>query len=454
MNQPYHLIVIGFDEIVVNKYAELIFEQIDSGAINSWTLIDLRSESRNISERLAHVRIMPTDTVLLDDDRKGDERYCEEIIRGIIQDQQCRGVRCRSYIATEVRFHFQYTKILSRNGVECLVEKPVLAPMTGEIYDPDLISEQMQELSSNSELHNAPISVMTLSRYHTIYNDKYLKSLSDRVTAYQQPVTSLHLHAFGGVWNRTCEYRLREDHPYKYGYGMMMHGAYHYLDLAVLIIRMNFVLFDPQRLEIEVSSFSARPLDQSSRFSQKVSHMIDDSMRSSTYADSFFGETDVVSSFVVRDKHSGHAITIGSLSFEQSSPSLRKWAEFPDGLYNKNGRNSSVSIHTQLGPIFGSSITVQDVPDRTKASLDIIDAHARIQSSANAFLLNNESFLEEQEYNGLFHSDSNRELMRNWLQGDEVRSVLSSHRLTMELTKAITKGQNCSTSVCIPLSYE
>jgi hypothetical protein len=295
---------------------------------------------------------------------------------------------------------------------------------------------------------------MTLSRYHDIYNNVYLKQIADRVEKYQQPVTSLHLHAFGGVWNRSIEYRMRDDHPYKYGYRMMMHGAYHYLDLAAQILQLNATLFNPGDLVVEISCFSARPLDQSLRFSKSISTRIDDVEYEDSYADPYFGEVDIVAAFSLRHKPSDKIITIGSLSFEQSSPSLRNWADFLPGVYNKNGRNSSVYINIQLGPIFGSSISVFDVPDETKKSLDIIDAYARVDCTANAFLLDDEVFLKKQEFHGLFHNNSNKKLMRRWLQRREDRSLLHSHRLTMELTKAMSLGQDIAQTIEVPLAYD
>ncbi|MDT0550635.1 hypothetical protein, partial [Streptomyces lonegramiae] len=38
---------------------------------------------------------------------------------------------------------------------------------------------------------------------------------------------------------------------------------------------------------------------------------------------------------------------------------------------------------------------------------------------------------------GLFHSDSNRQLMENWLRGTEHRSSLAAHLLPMRVTEAL-----------------
>ncbi|TFV32621.1 hypothetical protein E4K10_22810 [Streptomyces sp. T1317-0309] len=61
------------------------------------------------------------------------------------------------------------------------------------------------------------------------------------------------------MWNLQREFESRDDHPYKYGYGMMMHGAYHYVDLATQILSLNAELFSERQLRLEVSAFGAFP---------------------------------------------------------------------------------------------------------------------------------------------------------------------------------------------------
>jgi hypothetical protein len=76
------------------------------------------------------------------------------------------------------------------------------------------------------------------------------------------------------VWNTPEELSTREDHPYKYGYGMLMHGAYHYIDIAAQFLELNRKLFPGKKLSITLSSFSAHPFDQNVRVSKKVNELI------------------------------------------------------------------------------------------------------------------------------------------------------------------------------------
>jgi hypothetical protein len=126
------------------------------------------------------------------------------------------------------------------------------------------------------------------------------------------------------------------------------------------------------------------------------------------------------------------------LSFEQTTPSIRDWAELPDGLYNVNGRTSSVDMEAQLSTLFSTHVHCYDIPRGVSA--DGIDAFARVITRANAALLPDEQYVSEESFDGLFHSDSNRRLMEHWLRGSEQRSSLASHLRPMQVTEALASS--------------
>lgn len=78
------------------------------------------------------------------------------------------------------------------------------------------------------------------------------------------------------MWNLQREFESRDDQPYKYGYGTMMRGAYHYVDLATRILSLNAEHFPERQLRLEVSAFGAFPVDQHQRFSQPIARTFQD----------------------------------------------------------------------------------------------------------------------------------------------------------------------------------
>lgn len=436
----HHLVVVGFDEIVANKYLSCIKDAIEAGHVDSYSVIDLESERPTIDERIQGVDLKPREVFYLPESGRGvtAQQTQPELIGAALRRLRLPELPTKVYIATEVRAHEAYLRYCVENGIDSLVEKPVLAPMADGRFAPTRITEVMRELIAQAGRTGAKHSVMTLSRYHRIYNGEVLRSLEERVRDWQAPVTSFHLRAAGGVWNLQHEYETRDDHPYRYGYGMMMHGAYHYVDLAVQCLSLNKLVFPDRRFRLEVSSFGAFPADQHLRIPKPAASRFEDGhprWPHSAILENAFGETDITATFRLVDVESERTLTIGTLSFEQTTPSVRSWRDLPDDVYNKNGRTSSVDLEAQLSTLYSAHVHCYDVPRGQNA--DRIDAFARLTTRANASLLPEEQYTSVRTFDGLFHSDSNRQLMENWLRGTENRSSLAAHLLPMQVTEAL-----------------
>ncbi len=442
---PYHLLIIGFDEIVENKYLAEVERAARTNCVLGYSVVDLESQRDSISERVEQLEFEPEVLHYLDDDSEAAIRKSfVSFFYGFIEKHHS----IRVYIATEVRAHEFYLRFFSERGIPTLVEKPVFAPMSSGRFRANLLSSTLSEIVNLSGDSSDSHSVMTLSRYHRIYNDLYINPLARLVDTWKAPVTSLHLRHSGGVWNRQAEYDWREDHPYKYGYGMMMHGAYHYVDLAAQILNLNRSALGDVAFRFCAKAYTASPTDQWCRVPKQASAMLGDddpNWGTAHTAPHQFGETDLVATFRVITVPDYRVVTLGTMAFEQTTPSIRSWGEFPNGLYNKNGRSSMVDIETQLSVIHASHVRVYDVPvegaiDGEIPRVDRIDAFARIERRSNGSLAPSLPFLERETYGGLFHSDSNKALMRHWLAGQENRSCLASHHLTVQLIQALLEA--------------
>jgi hypothetical protein len=436
-----HLVIIGFDEIVFNKYLELVIDAINTEVIDSYSIIDLEEQEINIQKQISKLRIKPIKTCFLKTQRsifkfKLSIEF-EKFIKGLKNDN----FHLKVYIATEVRSHEYYLKYCIDNDIDSLVEKPIFCPIHNDSYAANLIEPTMNSLLEKSLKNKNSHSVMTLSRYHKIYNELYLSELRKKILLWQTPVTSFHIRASGGVWNLNKEYDEREDHPYKYGYGMIMHGAYHYVDLAAQAMLLNRLIYPKVKMEICLSSYCAFPQDQSCRIrgihNDKLEHDNNYFEKKENKSHSY-GETDIVSSFSIKNIDTQQVLMLGTLSFEQTTPSIRNWVEFPEGVYNKNGRTSFVELETQLSTLHTSLIQCYDLP--LGKHPDKIDAYARILNRTNASIITDEEYISEKEYSGLFHNKSNKKLMKLWLLNQEVKSEISTHKFTMQLISLLSKS--------------
>ncbi|MFF0494512.1 hypothetical protein ACFYTQ_36310 [Nocardia sp. NPDC004068] len=436
MVETHQLVVVGFDEIVANKYMPCITRAVKDGCLQSYSIVDLESERQAVEERLAGVEVQPQKCVFLPS-RGRDVSSGQDEVRAALASAKVRGLPTMTYIATEVGSHEKYLRYCVEEGTASLVEKPVLAPLVAGRFEPTGISRAMAELIAAAQRRSTRHSVMTLSRYHRIYNDKLIAPLRERMLTWQAPVTSFHLRAAGGVWNLEHEYVIREDHPYRYGYGMLMHGAYHYIDLAVQILALNKLVLPDRPLRLQLCSFGAYPSDQRYRVPLQATARLGDHSPCPTFTreQGRYGETDVTSALRLIDIESGASITLGTLAFEQTTPSIRDWSILPNGIYNKNGRTSSVDVEAQLSTLYSVHVHCYDSP--TGTDVDRFGAVADIVTRSNASLMPGEQFVTQEGFEGVFHSDSNRELMQNWLRGTETRSQLSEHYLPMRVLEAL-----------------
>ncbi len=437
---PYHLIIVGFDEIVSNKYLGPIHDAIREGQILKYSILDLDSASVDVTSRLKAMATStpPARVTFIPDSDAFSDASAEWLMREV-HGAGAHDTPVRVYIATEARAHLSYLSACVEAGIDCLVEKPVFAPLSKEgVFEPSGITSTMYRLIRQAEASRSQNSVMTLGRYHEIFNDRFIDIIEVEAMRLASPVTSVHLQVSGGVWNRETEYQTRDDHPYKYGYGMMMHGAYHYLDILSQIIAINSRLVDGDSLDLELVAFGAFPRDQSQRLGPAVSALLDDG-RVGPAELNHMGETDAIAAFRLTSARTGRTVTLGSAAFEQTTPSMRHWSEFPEGEYNKNGRMSRVQLDAQLSTVLSAAVDVYDVPSPAngREALGEMSAIARLDVRANPLAFPDRAFITSQSFDGIFHRASNRALLENWVRGIETRSSLRHHLLPMALTEQI-----------------
>ncbi len=95
--------------------------------------------------------------------------------------------------------------------------------------------EQVLALAARSA-SNA--TVMVQRRAHPGY--LFVHSLlSDTVRRWGVPVSHLDVSHADGMWCMPGELATREQHPYKHGYGKLMHSGYHFVDLLAWLAAIN-----------------------------------------------------------------------------------------------------------------------------------------------------------------------------------------------------------------------
>ena len=436
-----HLVIAGFDDIIADKYMSCIEQAISDGHINGYSIIDLSSQQDWIERKLNKVSVQPELKYYIEVSEGKNKWADKEIFQPILNEIVLRKGEIKVYIATELKAHEEYLQYCVENNIDSLTEKPIFSPMNDGKFDPSSIDKKMRHLLLLAKEGSAKHSVTSLARYHAIYNDKGIDSIKERVKKYGGPLTSLHIRLAAGVWNTHVEYEVREDHPYKYGYGILMHSAYHYVDIVTQFLLLNFLIFPHDTLHLTLSSYGSFPVDQNDRIPKKYSTLFEDNKPSWSEIKNQkndYGETDIVSSFQLVNTTTNKVITLGTMSFEQTTPSIRTWKDIPPEIYNKNGRVTCTDFDAQLSTVFALNLRCFDVPG--KGQIDEIKAFARIETRANATLLVDEEFYTKEEFADVSHNISKCALISSWLAGKEEKSTLQSHFIVMKVLQSLAES--------------
>ena len=143
-------------------------------------------------------------------------------------------------------------------GVHALVDKPPTLPVP---FDPDRILAEFDSVLDLARDSLSDVAVTVQRRHHPGYKLVH-KLVSDVVQTWGVPLSFVDIYHGDGMWCMPGELATREQHPYKYGYGKVMHSGYHFLDLLLWLQSVNDTLLPdakrPDSMEVTSRHLSAQ----------------------------------------------------------------------------------------------------------------------------------------------------------------------------------------------------
>ena len=163
-------------------------------------------------------------------------------------------------ISTEPKAHKPYVLWALDRNVDVLMDKPVTAPVDAgnSLASARQIFEDYQEIGQRLARSKANVIVQCQRRSHEGY--QFIKTyLTDFVREYHIPISYIDIYHGDGMWCMPAELFNRENHPYKYGYGKLMHSGYHFVDLFAWFSEVNNLVErkKPDAADIIVKRFGA-----------------------------------------------------------------------------------------------------------------------------------------------------------------------------------------------------
>ncbi|TCU32794.1 hypothetical protein [Rhizobium azibense] len=430
------LMIIGFGPVADFKYSRCIREAINQGYMQTFRVIDRESQKDKVEDRLTKLPIRPVARTYIPEEvlQHGPDAGIKWLVDcGVLIAHNGRGTKL--VITTEPQSHEAYIKYGLAAQFDVLVAKPLVLPTKNGVLDRSSFMPSVKAIAEASTDSNRHTAILCLGRLHEIYERRLRQPAAMMVDRLQMPITSAHVKTASGVWNLPYEFAEREDHPYKYGYGMLMHGAYHYIDNLARLLLVNRRIYPDDELTLTLRGFSAGPHDQHSRIPERINELTAGyNGRYSTLAGGLsYGETDVVASFALKFRKTGLVLTLGTISLEQTTPGMRSWGPFPEVPYNINGRLHCTDIDVRLGPVFGIAARVTKHPIGARmGDADIRGINsATVVTRSNARLARTQGFIRtehfERPYGNSYSYSAEAEVFRRWLLNEPTYSDFASH---------------------------
>lgn len=256
-------------------------------------------------------------------------------------------------ISTEPKGHKMYAKWALQHNVSILMDKPITSPINcgNDERRAKKIYQDYLELKKEYLKSKANFIIPCQRRFSNTY--RFIHSyLLDFVKKYRFPISFLDVYHADGTWYMPDEFNSMENHPYKYGYGMLMHTGYHLVDLLAWLSQINDELEDkkPDKIRLYVSSVS--PYDffgmVDSRNYQDIFgiNKFEDLMGKKNSELKKFGELDVCANFQFLQKDK--IVSSALLNLLQNSYSQRATAELEADFYRGRGRVKHEKVNIQV----------------------------------------------------------------------------------------------------------
>lgn len=244
-------LVIGMGPFAKKHYVNLFKKH----AIYPEFVVDLTSNRTQLLEFFEEHQL-PLPLYLVPEQDRDVEVLPESTKQDLLNLLRAHGIT-HAILATEPKAHFAYLDFLIECGVHVLVEKPLTAPQgcSHSLEAAKKIEQHYSHLLQKANKYKVRVDLQCQRRYHPIYQF-LLKEIESFVAEFKIPISYCEVYHSDGMWNMPDEFVSRENHPYKYGYGKMMHSGYHFIDLLALFLEQATKPL--QKLPIKLKSMLRR----------------------------------------------------------------------------------------------------------------------------------------------------------------------------------------------------
>lgn len=436
------LALVGVGLHAEHGYLPLLRDLVRRGEVRLRAVVDVAERRTQVLEALSRAGAEPQYVITDDADAAAARNQALGLARlgRLTADRRLDGI----IVSTDPRGHRGILEWAAEQGIDVLVDKPLTARELRFTDDAAAgLAADHRDLAKAFANGGATATVMVPRRLHPGYAFVH-RTLSEAVAELGLPITYLDLYHSSGYWNLPDEFPSRENHPYTYGYGALLHSGYHFADLAAWLLKVNEHSGpDGWADRLEVVAQHATPDDVLEQvphaFYQKAN--MGAGLAPAYAADSRaaardFGETDVNIGF--RALRGDRAVTLGGVHMIETGLSDRAWRRLPQDTYKKNGKFSQDRLTAHVGYVLTVHAWEEHDDDPEGGKRFVVEV-LRNEALIGGPRVQRQVFVPEESPGGERVSLSvagKRALFARWLAGQTGGLTLDSHDLTVALLTA------------------
>jgi predicted dehydrogenase len=446
---PRNIVLAGLGPHARHNYYPVLERLREAAPVNLKLVIDLKDQQETVMRFLRGRSVQPEDMLFLVPSYRVSEAVPPEAGQ-LLERIHRQDPIDRLIVSTEPKSHKGYIIWALEHGIDVMTDKPITAPImqrqeesrAWRIFEDYLEIEQAQHRSGSRAV------VMTHRRHHPGFTfvREYLQRF---LKEFGVPITFIEVFHADGMWKMPDEFYWRENHPYKYGYGKLMHSGYHQIDMFMWLAELNQELPGKEPDALGVTTCHVTPTDFLHQVDATNYRRLFGTKELDPYFDpavlettSTLGETDV---FVLAQLRRGHRVmTTGAINMLQTSFSQRAWTKLPEDMFNKsNGRVRHERLTIQVGHLLNVQIHSYKTPQDKESGAE---ERFTIVLMRNAALVGGPAYEEitlPKESVGRpesLHRLARQEMMLQWLEGGPTNSPLISHRNSVKLLATVYKA--------------
>lgn len=418
------------------SFLELLKDHLSFSVV---VLVDLKTNEDVIRQFIASSPIKPEQYVILENK---NDAICVQATNqlDIIHAKQRID---KVIIATDPCSHGAYIEWALKRDIDTLVEKPIVAfvDVNQKQEHAQKIEEYVERIAEQDV--NDKISIQTQRRYNAAYSFVY-SYIKEFIREFKVPISFLSVHQEDGLWNSVNEFLNEEAHPYKYGYGKLMHSGYHYVDLFCWFSQLNNLLNDERWAdEMSIATEVFGPADLANQL-RNFTHLRSSFVQNSAMVPRTLGEIDCYNG--IQLKKNECAVLTGRIDMMQNSVSSR--TDFSNTYSGKlrSGTRKYEEVSLYVGPLL--KIKIFTAGERRA---DVREYHFNVEIQRNAALVGGKEFEAldfRSEYGTVYNSTqpwtpnqvARLRLFDAFISGRETISKIKSHRETNRLLSLMYKN--------------